>query len=70
VSALPVMRNEGISIPLTFMQKSINNIPIGEQERGLPHSLSTLNIPQQWSSIEEFINSNPSIERDGLNSLF
>ncbi|MGA7954719.1 MAG: hypothetical protein WCA07_14495 [Gloeobacterales cyanobacterium] len=70
VSTLPVMRNEGIFTPLTFMQKSINNPPINEQERSYPHSLPALNIPQEWSSIEEFINSNLSIERDESSSLF
>jgi hypothetical protein len=70
VSTLPVMRNDGIFTPLTFAQRSINNTPINEQERGSSDSLSTLNIPQEWSSIEEFINSNPSIERDEFNSLF
>jgi hypothetical protein len=70
VSTLPVMRNDGIFIPLTFAQRSINNTQTNEQERELPHSLSTQNIPQQWSSIEEFINSNQSIERDKFESLF
>jgi hypothetical protein len=70
VSTLPVMRNEGIFIPLTFAQRFIDNTQINDQEKGSPHSLSTQNIPQEWSSIEEFINSNPSIERDGFNSLF
>jgi hypothetical protein len=76
VSTLPVMRNDGIFTPLTFAQRSIDNThiidntPINEQERGSSHSLSIPDIPQEWSSIEEFINSNPSIERDGFNSLF
>jgi hypothetical protein len=76
VSTLPVMRNDGIFIPLTFAQRSIDNThiidntPINEQERGSSPSLSTPDIPQQWTSIEEFMNSNPSIERDGFNSLF
>jgi hypothetical protein len=70
VSTLPVMRNDGIFTPLTFAQRSINNTQTNAQETGLPHSLSTLNIPQEWSSIEEFINSNQSIERDGSKSQF